>query len=193
MPARWRSSPGAFPEPFLHGYDGKARPAVVRFAPGLRAGRGESAAPPDDRRRAPRCLPAARRKRLRAGLGPAAPHRGHALAGSRPVRRGAVLVRGRGGRPARRSLRAQVREPVSAGPATALLAAVAVAAFLLDRAWALAAHGRRAARRLPPCTGAAPLAVPRRRLSGALGVILISPLTWSSGGGTLLWEGPRCR
>ena len=27
-------------------------------------------------------------------------------------------------------------------------------------------------------------------LSGALGVILISPLTWSSGGGTLLWEGP---
>jgi Domain of unknown function (DUF4430) len=29
---------GAFPEPFLHGYDGRARPAVVRFAPGLRAG-----------------------------------------------------------------------------------------------------------------------------------------------------------
>ena len=29
---------GAFPEPFLHGYDGKARPAVVRFAPGFRAG-----------------------------------------------------------------------------------------------------------------------------------------------------------
>ena len=29
---------GAFPEPFLHGYDGKPRPAVVRFAPGLGAG-----------------------------------------------------------------------------------------------------------------------------------------------------------
>ena len=29
---------GAFPEPFVHGYDGTARPAVVRFAPGLRAG-----------------------------------------------------------------------------------------------------------------------------------------------------------
>jgi hypothetical protein len=29
---------GAFPEPFVHGYDGKARPAAVRFAPGLRAG-----------------------------------------------------------------------------------------------------------------------------------------------------------
>ena len=27
-------------------------------------------------------------------------------------------------------------------------------------------------------------------LVGALGVIVISPLTWSSGGGTLLWEGP---
>jgi hypothetical protein len=29
--------PGAFPEPFLHGYDGRTRPAAVRFAPGLRA------------------------------------------------------------------------------------------------------------------------------------------------------------
>lgn len=28
---------GAFPEPFLHGYDGKTRPAAVRYAPGLRA------------------------------------------------------------------------------------------------------------------------------------------------------------
>jgi len=27
---------GAFPEPFLHGYDGKTRPAAVRYAPGLR-------------------------------------------------------------------------------------------------------------------------------------------------------------
>jgi hypothetical protein len=30
--------PGAFPEPFVHGYDGKVRPAAVRYAPGLRAG-----------------------------------------------------------------------------------------------------------------------------------------------------------
>ena len=28
---------GAFPEPFRHGYDGKARPAAVRFAAGLEA------------------------------------------------------------------------------------------------------------------------------------------------------------
>ena len=28
---------GAFPEPFLHGYDGKRRPAAVRFQPGLRS------------------------------------------------------------------------------------------------------------------------------------------------------------
>lgn len=28
---------GAFPEPFLHGYDGKRRAAVVRFGPGLSA------------------------------------------------------------------------------------------------------------------------------------------------------------
>jgi hypothetical protein len=29
---------GAFPEPFLHGFDGKTRPAAVRYATGLRAG-----------------------------------------------------------------------------------------------------------------------------------------------------------
>ena len=29
---------GAFPEPFVHGYDGKVRPAAVRYAPGLREG-----------------------------------------------------------------------------------------------------------------------------------------------------------
>jgi len=28
---------GTFPEPFLHGYDGKTRPAAVRYAPGLAA------------------------------------------------------------------------------------------------------------------------------------------------------------
>ena len=33
---------GAFPEPFLHGYDGKRRPAAVRYAPGLRAGPSRS-------------------------------------------------------------------------------------------------------------------------------------------------------
>ena len=79
---------------------------------------------------------------------------------------------------------------MSAGPATALLAAVAVAAFLVGRVWALALM---AAVLLVVCLRAP---VQRRWLylvgvlSGALGVILISPLTWSSGGGTLLWEGP---
>ncbi len=29
---------GAFPEPFLHGYDGKSRPVAVRYEPGLRSG-----------------------------------------------------------------------------------------------------------------------------------------------------------
>jgi energy-coupling factor transporter transmembrane protein EcfT len=79
---------------------------------------------------------------------------------------------------------------VSPGPATALLAAVATAAFLTDQIWALAAMTvvlllicvrAPAQRRWLYISGA---------LLGALGVILISPLTWSSGGGTLLWEGP---
>ena len=35
---------GAFPEPFLHGYDGHTRPTAVRYAPGLRT-RAERLAP----------------------------------------------------------------------------------------------------------------------------------------------------
>jgi uncharacterized protein DUF4430 len=41
---RWAGSPrtpvvvGAFPEPFLHGWNGEVRPVAVRYAPGLEAG-----------------------------------------------------------------------------------------------------------------------------------------------------------
>jgi energy-coupling factor transport system permease protein len=79
---------------------------------------------------------------------------------------------------------------VSAVPATALLAAVVAAAFLTDRISTLCAM---TVVLLAICLRAGP---ERRRLYiggvlfGALSVILISPLTWSSGGGTLLWEGP---
>jgi len=79
---------------------------------------------------------------------------------------------------------------VSPGPATALLAGVATAAFLVDTSWALAAM---TVVLVLLCLRAP---VGRRRLYiggalfSALGVIVISPLTWSSGGGTLLWEGP---
>jgi len=79
---------------------------------------------------------------------------------------------------------------VSPGPATALLAAVAIAGFLVDRVWALAAMT------LVLVVVCVRAPVERRfmyiggALFGALGVIVISPLTWSSGGGTLLWEGP---
>ncbi len=76
------------------------------------------------------------------------------------------------------------------GPATALLAAVAVSAFLTSRIWALAAA---TVALLVIC-----LRAPAQRrwlyiggtLVSALTVVVISPLTWSSGGGTLLWEGP---
>ena len=79
---------------------------------------------------------------------------------------------------------------MSPGPATALLAAVATAAFLIDRIWALAALTLIL---LVLCLRAP---VERRwlyiggALFSALTVIVISPLTWSSGGGTLIWEGP---
>lgn len=35
QPGEARVVVGAFPEPFLHGYGGRTRPAVVRYAPGL--------------------------------------------------------------------------------------------------------------------------------------------------------------
>ncbi|MEI7760292.1 MAG: energy-coupling factor transporter transmembrane component T [Thermoleophilia bacterium] len=79
---------------------------------------------------------------------------------------------------------------MSPGPATALLAAVATAGFLVDRLWALAA--------MVVILVAVCLRAPVERrwlylggaLFSALGVVVISPLMWSSGGGTLLWEGP---
>jgi energy-coupling factor transport system permease protein len=79
---------------------------------------------------------------------------------------------------------------VSPAPAAALLAAVATAAFLTDRIWALAVM---AGVLLVVCLRAP---VERRwpYLAGAivsgLTVFVISPFLWSSGGGTLVWEGP---
>jgi len=79
---------------------------------------------------------------------------------------------------------------VSPGAGTALLAAAAAAALLTDRLWAA---GAITAALLVVC-----LRAPARRrwpylvgsLTSGLGVFVLSPFLWSSGGGTLLWEGP---
>ena len=76
------------------------------------------------------------------------------------------------------------------GAAALVLAAVACAALLADRLATLAVL---AAALLVVC-----LRAPRRRrrpylvgaLSSALGVVVLSPLLWSSGTGTVVWEGP---
>ena len=76
------------------------------------------------------------------------------------------------------------------GAGTALLAAAAAVALLTDRTWIV---GALTAALLLVC-----LKAPARRrwpylvgaLTSGLGVLLLSPLLWSSGGGTLLWEGP---
>jgi len=79
---------------------------------------------------------------------------------------------------------------MSPGAGTALLAAAAAAALLTDRLWAVGAITAvllvvclraPAQRRWPYLIGA---------LTSGLGVLLLSPLLWSSGSGTLLWEGP---
>ena len=96
---------GAFPEPFLHGYDGKTRPAAVRYAPGLRAEAERVAErhrrPTTSRLWAPPSAADANVFELVAG----APHLTAVLRspGAGPVGRGPVLVRGLGRRAARRS------------------------------------------------------------------------------------------
>ena len=79
---------------------------------------------------------------------------------------------------------------MSPGAGTALLAAAAAVALLTNRLWAVVVLTAvllviclraPASRRWPYLIGA---------LTSGLGVLLLSPFLWSSGGGTLLWEGP---
>jgi energy-coupling factor transport system permease protein len=79
---------------------------------------------------------------------------------------------------------------VSPGAAAILLAAAGAAALLADRLWvvgtlavvllAVCLHAP-AQRRWPYLVGA---------LTTGASVVVLSPFLWSSGGGTLLWEGP---
>jgi energy-coupling factor transporter transmembrane protein EcfT len=79
---------------------------------------------------------------------------------------------------------------VSPGAATALLAAAATAALLTSRLWVV---GVLAAALLLVC-----LRAPAQRrwpyllgtVTSGLGVLVLSPFLWSSGGGRLLWQGP---
>jgi energy-coupling factor transporter transmembrane protein EcfT len=79
---------------------------------------------------------------------------------------------------------------VSPGAATALLGAAAAAVLVTSRIWVA---GAIAAALLVVC-----LRAPARRrwpylfgaLTSGLGVFVLSPFLWSSGGGTLLWDGP---
>lgn len=82
------------------------------------------------------------------------------------------------------------RPVLSPGAGTALLTAAAAVALLTNRLWAVilltavllvVCLRAPASRRWPYLIGA---------LTSGLGVLLISPFLWSSGGGTLLWEGP---
>ena len=75
-------------------------------------------------------------------------------------------------------------------PAALVLAAAGAAALLSDRIWFVALLGGAllaaclrapASRRWPYLAGA---------LTTGASVVLLSPFLWSSGGGTLLWEGP---
>jgi len=79
---------------------------------------------------------------------------------------------------------------VSPAAGASLLAAAAASALLTSRLWAVASIAAvllvvclraPAERRWPYLFGA---------LTSGVGVLVLSPFLWSSGGGTLLWEGP---
>jgi energy-coupling factor transport system permease protein len=82
---------------------------------------------------------------------------------------------------------------VNPGAAALVLAAAGAAALVADRLWVV---GTLAAVLLAVC-----LRAPAERrwpylvgaLTTGLSVVVLSPFLWSSGGGTLLWEGPTVR
>ena len=121
---------GAFPEPFLHGYDGKTRPAAVRFE-GSRSARRELGR--DDRRRVDRAARDAGARRCERAR---APRRADGAT--------AELLGQSAGDPFRLVLSGdpepdpQVRGAMSPVPAAALLAAAGTAALLADRIWSVA-------------------------------------------------------
>ena len=165
---------GAFPEPFLHGYDG--RDAACRRSLRRLADAGGAAGPHDRRRRrssrSERRSPAMRTCSSSATGRIARPP---SCSARPPVTPSSSSL---SGDPA---LDAQVRGAMSPVPAAALLAAAGTAALLTDRLWAVAtltavlladlpARARRASRRLP-VRGA--LEQPRR--APALAVPLVGP------------------
>ena len=173
---------GAFPEPFLHGWDGKRRPAVVegppsdvrdRLAELLGAGTGGGA----EANRLVIVPGSGLQGRLEGGPGD-------------PVvfRLGEELARRSGRDSFHRPL--PVRGSVSAVPAAALLAGLAAAALLADRTISVAII---AAGLFALC-----LRAPRGRrwpyLVGTLGsglvLFLFSPLV-ARYGGVVYWEGPE--
>ena len=187
---RRRSSLGAFPEPFLHGYDGRRRPAVVVSSgcPGRARSRGALHArllpARHERSRPTRTCSSSTRARLGSRCAARSPGSRRApLVPRRPADAPPALavplpLRGRAGEP---------------GPAAALLAA---------------AGRRRAARRASPvgrgdravllvvCLRAsrgAALALPRRRARLRARRSSCSPRSWSTVGGTSSGQGRSCR
>ena len=176
---------GAFPEPFLHGWDGKKRPG------------GRAAGRPVSFRRGSRSWSAAsstrlgrggERARARARVGVPCPAR-RLPGGSRRVRARAARRRAAARRPVAGAL--PVRGPaVSPVPAAALLAALAAAALLADRTISVAII---AAGLFALC-----LRAPRGRrwpylvgtLASGLVLFLFSPLV-ARYGGVVYWEGPE--
>ena len=180
---------GAFPEPFVHGFNGDVRPAAVRYAPTEKARAEELASEVGAESIAPLETPVPAGTQRAGGAARRAVHacRAHRRDGRRPgARRHHRLARR-----ADAAVRAAVtRQRLSPGPAAALLAAAGFAALLADR---LLTVGTIAVVLLVVC-----LRAPAERrgvylfgaLATGLGVFIVSPFLWSSPEGTVLWEGP---
>ena len=185
---------GAFPEPFLHGWDGKVRPVAVRYAPGLRRGarsigrllRASSvqplsvAAPPD----ANVFFTVSGSERFVASLrddssGDAGSPVEFTFAGD------AVDARTKPG---------QVPLPLpgamSPVPAAALLASLAALALAAERTWVVAAIAVGLLVAACRLRGRGASSTWRGRSSPRSRVFVLSPFV-SSEGSHVIWEGPQ--
>ena len=153
---------GAFPQPFLHGYGGRRRPAVVVSAdPGpVRAAR---AAPARARARRRRARSSGRERPARSRRAPRARGSARRLPAGSPVR--ALVPRRPAAAPAHAGRSASATrsadEPGARGRCCS--PALAAAALLADRIVSVAAIALVLLARLPARAGGAAAALPRRR------------------------------
>ena len=190
LAGRRRRVPGAVP-PRLRRQGASGSPSSTRCGSQREDARRGRAPAPRDVGRA--CMGSRCRRLERVRARPGDRHAVHRPAAQdrRAVEPGRADVLRRRRQAARRRVHAEVLGPVSPGAGTALLGRGGRCALVTSTALGGRGDRRGAARRVPartrPGGGGRTCSA---ALTSGLGVFVLSPFLWSSGGGTLLWDGP---